>query len=166
MRDASADRVDEGAGGGEGGSHALASRSVERKAACAIELLRRATKGGDSTRWVRKRELRAKHTHMVKEGSQATVTGFLLPLRHGVGRAWPRSSGNYGAHKKLDYARLIDAAEEGEELVGRSVRLLGRGMRTNTELSFCAICLLATWLFIRGAGYGYRNLPGNGAERG
>ena len=75
--------------------------------------------------------------HMVMEGRQATVTGFLLPLEHGSGRAWPpRSAGNYGAHKKLDYARLIDAAEEGEELVARSVRLLGRGIRTNTELSF------------------------------
>ena len=87
-------------------------------------------------------------------------------MEHGVGRAWPRSSGNYGAHKKLDYARLIDAAEEGEELVGRSVRLLGSGMRAeDAELSFYAICLLAIWLFIRGKGYGDNYLPGNGAER-
>ena len=120
-----------GSGRGGGVTRSLPGRG-RKAASCAIELLRRATKGGDSTRWVRKRELRAQHMHAhgyIMEGRQATVTGFLLPLEHGVGRAWPRSSGNYGAHKKLDYARLIDAAEEGEELVGRSVRLLGRGMR-------------------------------------
>ena len=95
------------------------------------------------------------------------MAGFLLPLEHGVGpgraRRVPRG---ITAHKKLDYARLIDAAERGEELVGRSVRLLGRGMRReDAELSFYAICLLATWPFIKGAGYEDSNLAVNGPER-
>ena len=76
------------------------------------------------------------------EGRQATVTSFPLPLEHRVGpgraRRVPRG---ITAHKKLDYARLIDAAEEGEE----SLALGLPGRRTDYGRGRGNIYLSAGW---------------------
>ena len=69
------------------------------------------------------------------EGRKATVTSFLLPLEHGgvgPGRA-RRVPRGITAHKKLDYARLIDAAEEGEESL--ALGLPGRRTDADGEIS-------------------------------